>query len=446
MGSCLGSCLGSMACGCCDKMCGGCRSKTGSLIPYMILFIISSVVALILKYYGKPLLLHLYIKDITICDSSVCMGIGAVDRITFALALFFLFHGLFLRFQACKRLDFQNWWLKIFIFFVLLISSWFIPDAFYDNAYRNIARVVSGLFLLIQLLILVDFAYTWNEDWTSDAKQYFKSILGLSFLFQAIGFVSMVLDFIHFGSSGCKLNQFFISFTLILTTIATLISISPWLEEGGGLLPASVVALNSYWLLFDALTSDPSECNTVGTKSLELIPLFVGLVLNTCAMSYAAWSVSSSSSFFGSDEYNEDIHTDHDMLHDRESQSSGASSSSASYHKEEDSSSLQHSSKDKDDDDDDDDHVKVPVTRGHALRSSRFHLLMCAASMYQCMLLTSWGSRQAAEYNNESDKESIAYSLSEESMWIKMSTQWIGLAIFIWSLIAPKVCPNRDFS
>ena len=31
------------------------------------------------------------------------------------------------------------------------------------------------------------------------------------------------------------------------------------------------------------------------------------------------------------------------------------------------------------------------------------------------------------------------------AMWIQAAGQWIAIIIYLWSLIAPKVFPNRDF-
>jgi hypothetical protein len=32
------------------------------------------------------------------------------------------------------------------------------------------------------------------------------------------------------------------------------------------------------------------------------------------------------------------------------------------------------------------------------------------------------------------------------SMWVKIVTQWVIYAVFLWILVAPVLCPGRDFS
>jgi hypothetical protein len=31
-------------------------------------------------------------------------------------------------------------------------------------------------------------------------------------------------------------------------------------------------------------------------------------------------------------------------------------------------------------------------------------------------------------------------------MWVKIVTQWVIYAVFLWILVAPVLCPGRDFS
>jgi hypothetical protein len=182
---------------------------------------------------------------------------------------------------------------------LLLVFAWLLPNSFYA-VYMQIARIVSAFFLLLQLVILIDFAYQWNTDWTSEEKGWQKGVLAVSFLLYAASLTIFVLDLVYFGQgpSSCHTQKFFIAFTLVLTFIMTGISVSNVLKDGGGLLPAGVVTLYSYWLLFNALTSDPSECNTVSSRSRELIPLIIGLLLTTASITYASWSVATNTALF----------------------------------------------------------------------------------------------------------------------------------------------------
>lgn len=68
--------------------------------------------------------------------------------------------------------------------------------------------------------------------------------------------------------ASCGLNIFFITFTLVLALIYTLISVSPWRVETAGLLTSGVVFLYCAWLVWSALGSEPdtARCVYMGAK------------------------------------------------------------------------------------------------------------------------------------------------------------------------------------
>jgi hypothetical protein len=83
-----------------------------------------------------------------------------------------------------------------------------------------------------------------------------------------------------------------------------------------------------------------------------------------------------------------------------------------------------------------------------ARRNFKFHLVMASCAMYMAMLLTNWGS--TAEANDIDYQGGVltgqAYDLSVETVWIKFVSQWLTMILYGWSLLAPVVCKNRDFS
>jgi hypothetical protein len=140
------------------QVCGGCKSKSGSLVPYMVLFLLGTTVALILRYWGAPLVVNLEIYHLDLCTSDKCLGIGGVNRISFALFVFYFFHAVLLKFvPSCSRLDSQSWWAKLFMFIVLLGQSSFEPHAVLCSGVEQhdaISRPVSILTRIFVALIL----------------------------------------------------------------------------------------------------------------------------------------------------------------------------------------------------------------------------------------------------------------------------------------------------
>jgi Serine incorporator (Serinc) len=66
-------------------------------------------------------------------------------------------------------------------------------------------------------------------------------------------------------------------------------------------------------------------------------------------------------------------------------------------------------------------------------------ILFICASAYYSMILTDWGTVRSSS-GLSSAKEGVA------SMWFQATAQWIALLMYIWSLVAPLVCPGRDFT
>lgn len=67
-------------------------------------------------------------------------------------------------------------------------------------------------------------------------------------------------------------------------------------------------------------------------------------------------------------------------------------------------------------------------------------VLFICVSAYFSMILTDWGTVRSSTYGFLNIKEGVA------SMWLQASAQWIAMLLYIWSLLAPFVCPGRDFN
>ena len=66
---------------------------------------------------------------------------------------------------------------------------------------------------------------------------------------------------------------------------------------------------------------------------------------------------------------------------------------------------------------------------------------VCVCVCHRCMLLTNWGNRDTVNDPNHRDD-----LMSTENLWIKIVSQWAVILLYVWSLIAPLVLKDRDFS
>ena len=66
-----------------------------------------------------------------------------------------------------------------------------------------------------------------------------------------------------------------------------------------------------------------------------------------------------------------------------------------------------------------------------------FQALMILTSIYYAMICTNWG--QLSLYTGmEVEPDNTAF-------WLKMVSQWITMFLYLLSLLAPVLFPNRDF-
>lgn len=71
-------------------------------------------------------------------------------------------------------------------------------------------------------------------------------------------------------------------------------------------------------------------------------------------------------------------------------------------------------------------------------RPDVFHLVFLLGSAYMAMLFTSWS------LNNTPGQFTIDYGWF--SVWVKMASSWFSAALYVWTLVAPAILRNRNFS
>lgn len=157
-------CCGSLALSCCGcasiKACGECRPKTNaSRYPYAILLVIASMFALLLQKIGSTKI----IGDWAICDvirSHYCSDNAGAQRIFFVLSLFFIIHAVTVYFWA----NFHKilWCPKVLITCLWMIVTFFIDNEPFE-AYSHFARYMAGLFLLFQIVIIINMLYELGD-------------------------------------------------------------------------------------------------------------------------------------------------------------------------------------------------------------------------------------------------------------------------------------------
>jgi len=70
-----------------------------------------------------------------------------------------------------------------------------------------------------------------------------------------------------------------------------------------------------------------------------------------------------------------------------------------------------------------------------------FQLTFALGSMYLVMVLIDWNI-----HVNTSNAGTLGQMSEWGNVWIKMASQWATYLLYIWTLLAPLVFPNKNFS
>ncbi|TPX34223.1 hypothetical protein SmJEL517_g03140 [Synchytrium microbalum] len=410
--------FGKATCHCIGNICGN-RSSTATRVGYALMFLLSSMLSwLFLTDWAIKKLegmipgggyLHLT------CPEGKCYGVLAVTRICFATSLFHLLLSLLMiNVTTSKdwRASVQNgfWGFKLIAWIGLVFAAFFIPNGFFVGWRTYIDMPGAAIFILIQIILLIDFAYTTSESLVeayenTDDKRYLGVLVTITAAAFITALVAIILMYLWWGQPPCKLNQFYISLSWILCFLVTLLSITPAIQEANpksGLAQAAMVTIYATYLVASALTSVPTPdgdytCNFSNEpgKSTTTMTAF-GVVFTFIALAYSASSVGTMGSG------------------DEEAPLIGGDDDDAKGPSDDEADGVQYS-------------------------YSYFHIVFAQAAMYVAMLLTNWNTFEMLSDDNAIVGKSMG------AVWVKIVSSWVTLILYAWTVIAPLVLADREF-
>eukprot|EP00898_Chlorokybus_atmophyticus_P001548 jgi/Chlat1/2394/Chrsp17S08738 len=374
----------------------------------MALFLVASLLMWIFRDYAKHVndSISVFVK----CNGDAgCLGKEAVLRLSFGCFSFFFI--MMVSTLAIKRSDspravwhYGVWPLKVLLFFGLLFLPFLIPSAVMQ-AYGQAARIGAGIFLLIQVIILLDFIYELNERWlehdnrlklTKKKPRSKWAIISVSVVCYIGALAIMIFCFIFFvPHSNCGRNITFVTLTIAFAIGFTAISLHP--KVNAGLMTSGIMSIYCFYLCYSAIMSEPvdagkftSRCNTRErqTGSEKEWTNIVSFILALLTVVYSTASSGIESKAFA-------------IASAKQADMRGTDDAEVSY--------------------------------SYAF----FHFVFCTAAMYVAMLFTSW--------NLTATSTKWAIDIGWTSTWVKLVSEWVSALLYIWTMVVPFIVRGREF-
>jgi len=238
----------------------------------------------------------------------------------------------------------------------------------------------------------------------------------------------------------------FVTLNLVFCFIISIASVHPKLQEKNpriGLLQAAVVTSYTTYLVWSALSSQPTsmKCSSfpIGQPgSGDGVSLFFGVAFTFLALIYSALRVSTS--VLNPEEQKQSKKQKERLLatlaHDDEETKTEGDPEAAL-----EGDAKKGETKEKSDEEDtvsEEDDGKI------AYNYSYFHFTFLLAAMYLGMVLTNWQSVSSVT-GDGLPENTILIDQGKSAVWVKVISSWVTLLLFLWTMIAPVVLPDRKF-
>ncbi|KAL2230182.1 UNVERIFIED_CONTAM: Serine incorporator 2 [Sesamum indicum] len=305
----------------------------------------------------------------------------------------------FVKLHEVRNAWHSGWWaLKFILLLISFVIPFFIPTD-YIQLYGELARVGAGVFLILQLISVIEFITWWNNYWMSDEKN--KSSCSIGLFMSTVFYIASVCGIavmyaLYASKTSCSLNIFFISWTGVLLIVMMVISLHSRVNRG--LLSSGIMASYIVFLCWTAIRSEPGseKCSPQKQESGHGgWSTIVGFVIALCAIVIATFSTGIDSQTFQFRKNGAQLLED-----------------------------------------------DVPYSYGF------FHLVFSLGAMYFAMLFISW--------NLGSLTRKWSIDVGWASTWVKIVNEWFAATIYceyrsltVWKLIFPvlketKVMNHED--
>lgn len=95
------------------------------------------------------------------------------------------------------------WGLKYLLVIGGIIGAFFIPEGSFGQVWMYFGMIGGFLFIIIQLILIVDFAHSWAEAWVgnyeeTESRGWYFALIGITLLNYALSITGIVLLYVFF--------------------------------------------------------------------------------------------------------------------------------------------------------------------------------------------------------------------------------------------------------
>jgi len=367
---------------------------------------------------------------------SQCAGQAGVYRVMLVSFVFFCASAAAAKVQP--SLNREAWPAKYGTFLAAVALTIFFDNSpIFTGFFLVLSRIGAAIFLILQQIILIDVAYNWNENWVDRADEqdrlsfgsgssWLHAIVGTCISFYVLSLAGIVVLYTHFD--GCASNVWVITLTLLGVIALTAVQLS---GSEGSLLTSSILSLYAVYLAYSMVSKNPNgECNPQLGQD-DSWGIAAGLFLTAVSLAWTglSWTAEERLGVKG-------VQTTQSVTHAPEPQAvrpEGTLDLNVPFMSA-DSQAPSGLVMDPE--------SGVTYTSMSGSHLWKLNVVMVLISCYISNVLTGWGTMNALD----DEKNAANPTAGRVNMAMIGISQWFAIGLYIWTLVAPRLFPDRDFS